>query len=55
VTIGSDAVVGAHAVVTRDLPDGGVAVGTPARVIAAGTGNLGPLSAGWAADQGSIN
>ena len=32
VTIGADAVVGAGAVVTRDLPAGVVAVGNPARV-----------------------
>ena len=33
VTIGEDTVVGAGAVVTRDLPSGVVAVGNPARVI----------------------
>lgn len=33
VTIGADSVVGAGAVVTRDLPPGVVAVGSPARVI----------------------
>jgi maltose O-acetyltransferase len=33
VTIGDDTVVGAGAVVTRDLPSGVVAVGVPARVI----------------------
>jgi maltose O-acetyltransferase len=33
VTIGSDSVVGAGAVVSRDLPAGVLAVGTPARVI----------------------
>ncbi len=33
VTIGADTVVGAGAVVTRDLPPGVVAVGSPARVI----------------------
>jgi maltose O-acetyltransferase len=33
VTIGSDTVVGAGAVVTRDLPPGVVAVGNPARVV----------------------
>jgi acetyltransferase-like isoleucine patch superfamily enzyme len=32
VTIGKDTVVGAGAVVTRDLPAGVVAVGNPARV-----------------------
>lgn len=32
VTIGSDTVVGAGAVVTRDLPSGVLALGTPARV-----------------------
>jgi maltose O-acetyltransferase len=33
VTIGKDTVVGAGSVVTRDLPSGAVAVGSPARVI----------------------
>lgn len=33
VTIGADTVVGAGAVVTRDLPPGVLAVGTPARVV----------------------
>jgi maltose O-acetyltransferase len=33
VTIGADTVVGAGAVVTRDLPAGVVAVGTPARAV----------------------
>jgi maltose O-acetyltransferase len=33
VTIGDDTVVGAGAVVTRDLPAGVVAVGVPARVL----------------------
>ena len=33
VTIGADTVVGAGSVVTRDLPAGVVAVGSPARVI----------------------
>lgn len=33
VTIGNDTVIGAGAVVTRDLPAGVVAVGTPARVL----------------------
>jgi maltose O-acetyltransferase len=33
VTIGSDTVVGAGSVVTRDLPSGVVAVGSPARVL----------------------
>jgi maltose O-acetyltransferase len=33
VAIGADTVVGAGAVVTRDLPAGVVAVGTPARVL----------------------
>jgi maltose O-acetyltransferase len=31
--VGDDTVVGAGAVVTRDLPAGVVAVGTPARVL----------------------
>ena len=35
VTIGSDSVVGAGAVVTRDLAEGVVAVGNPARVLRA--------------------
>jgi maltose O-acetyltransferase len=33
VTIGDDTVVGAGAVVTRDLPPGVVAAGVPARVL----------------------
>ena len=33
VTIGRGCVIGAHSVVTRDLPDHSVAVGSPARVI----------------------
>ena len=33
VTIGDDTVVGAGAVVTRDLPAGVIAVGTPARIL----------------------
>jgi len=33
VTIGADTVVGAGSVVTKDLPSGVVAVGTPARVV----------------------
>ena len=33
VTIGDNAVVGANAVVTKDIPTGAVAVGVPARVI----------------------
>lgn len=35
VTIGADTVVGAGSVVTRDLPNGVVAVGSPARVVRA--------------------
>jgi len=33
VTIGENAVIGANAVVTRDIPDGAVAVGVPARTL----------------------
>ena len=33
VTIGAHTVVGAGSVVTRDLPEGVVAVGSPARVV----------------------
>lgn len=33
VTIGKYAIVGAGAIVTKDVPDYGVAVGTPARVV----------------------
>jgi len=33
ITIGDDAAVGANAVVTKDIPAGGVAVGIPAKVI----------------------
>lgn len=33
VTIGNDAKVGANAVVVRDVPDSGVAVGVPARLV----------------------
>jgi len=34
VTIGRDCVIGAGAIVTRDIPEGSVAVGNPARVVA---------------------
>jgi serine O-acetyltransferase len=41
ITIGNDVAIGANAVVTRDLPDGAVAVGVPARIISyAGSGGL---------------
>jgi acetyltransferase-like isoleucine patch superfamily enzyme len=33
VKIGRHAIIGAHSLVTCDVPDWGVAVGTPARVI----------------------
>jgi acetyltransferase-like isoleucine patch superfamily enzyme len=33
VTIGSNVIIGAGSIVTRDIPDGAVAVGVPARVI----------------------
>jgi serine acetyltransferase len=33
VTIGSKVIIGAGAIVTRDIPDNSVAVGVPARVI----------------------
>ncbi len=33
ITIGRDCIVGANAVVTRDVPDGATVVGAPARVI----------------------
>lgn len=33
VRIGRGAVIGAHSIVTEDIPDGGVAVGAPARVV----------------------
>ncbi len=33
VTIGNDVIIGANSTVTHDLPDGVVAVGSPARVI----------------------
>jgi maltose O-acetyltransferase len=33
VTIGADTVVGAGSVVTKDLPAGALAVGSPARVV----------------------
>lgn len=38
VTIGSDVVVGANAVVNTDLPDGAIAAGVPARVLRHRTG-----------------
>lgn len=34
VTIGSDCVIGARAVVTKDVPDGHIAAGVPAKVVA---------------------
>jgi acetyltransferase-like isoleucine patch superfamily enzyme len=50
VTIGERCVVGANSVVTRDLPDGVIAAGSPARVIReidfSGSGRLGPEVAG---------
>jgi acetyltransferase-like isoleucine patch superfamily enzyme len=39
VTIGSDVVVGANAVVSADLPDGAIAAGVPARVLRHRTGS----------------
>jgi acetyltransferase-like isoleucine patch superfamily enzyme len=33
VTIGDNAVIGANAVVTKDIPENAVAVGVPAKVI----------------------
>ena len=33
ITVGKYAIVGAGAIVTKDVPDYGVAVGTPARVV----------------------
>jgi acetyltransferase-like isoleucine patch superfamily enzyme len=33
VTIGKNAIIGAHSLVTSDVPDWGVAVGSPARVV----------------------
>ncbi len=32
VTIGNNCIVGAHAVLTSDLPDGGLALGVPAKI-----------------------
>jgi len=33
VTIGENAIVGAHSFVNRDIPDNAVAVGVPAKVV----------------------
>lgn len=33
VTIGNDCIVGAHAVVTKDVPDGSIVAGNPARIV----------------------
>jgi len=38
VTIGENAVVGAHSFVTRDIPDGAMVVGVPAKIIATSSG-----------------
>jgi lipopolysaccharide O-acetyltransferase len=44
VTIGRNAIIGANSVVTRDVPDYATAVGAPARVTDAGTGDQSGLS-----------
>jgi len=35
-TIGADAMVGAGAVITKDVPDGAVVIGNPGRVVPSG-------------------
>ncbi len=42
VSIGDGSVVGAHAVVTRDIPPGSIALGVPARVVGRRSGSRGP-------------
>ena len=47
VTIGGDCVIGAGAIVTRDVPAGSIAVGQPARVVST-------IDAWWRKNQGRL-
>lgn len=51
ITIGDDAVIGANAVVLRDVPPGGVAVGIPAKVIKTRGLSIDDNTSGIAAEQ----